>query len=218
MMAYKSNQKYRSTFGFVDLLFNLLIGFVFLFVIAFLLINPVAKTKAIDPKAEFLIKMSWPDFDHNDIDLWVRSPSGIVSFVVLDNETMHLDRDDLGNTNDSLVVDGVKLENPINSEAVSIRQSIEGEYNINIHWYLKKGTYGAAPLDEVPVKVEIIKINPYKVVANRTIILTKEGQEQTAFNFTMKENNFADDVNTNQEFWVLESINKTRNIQPPGAP
>ena len=39
--------------GFTDLLFNALLGFVVMFVIAFLLINPVAKTGAVDNKAEF---------------------------------------------------------------------------------------------------------------------------------------------------------------------
>jgi hypothetical protein len=39
--------------GFTDLLFNALLGFVVMFVLAFLLINPIAKSGAIDPKAEF---------------------------------------------------------------------------------------------------------------------------------------------------------------------
>ena len=35
--------KYKSTIGFTDMLFNILVGFAFLFIIAFLLIKPEAK-------------------------------------------------------------------------------------------------------------------------------------------------------------------------------
>lgn len=42
-------RKYSSNLAFVDLLFNLLIGFASLFVIAFLMINPIAKTGAVTP-------------------------------------------------------------------------------------------------------------------------------------------------------------------------
>ena len=38
-----SNRRQGSNLAFNDLLFNVLIGFVMLFVIAFLLINPIAK-------------------------------------------------------------------------------------------------------------------------------------------------------------------------------
>ena len=46
-----SDPRYRSSFGFIDLLFNLLVGFVFLFMLAFMLINPVAKKETIKQKA-----------------------------------------------------------------------------------------------------------------------------------------------------------------------
>lgn len=40
--------------GFTDLLFNALLGFVVMFVIAFLLTNPIAKIGAVDNKADLL--------------------------------------------------------------------------------------------------------------------------------------------------------------------
>ena len=49
-----SDPRYRSSFGFIDLLFNMLIGFVFLFMLAFLLINPVAKKETISLKQSTL--------------------------------------------------------------------------------------------------------------------------------------------------------------------
>ena len=47
--------KYKSGIGFTDLLFNLVIGFVYLFVIAFILINPIAKKGDVIKKAEYMI-------------------------------------------------------------------------------------------------------------------------------------------------------------------
>ena len=60
--------RYKSTFGFVDLLFNLLVGFTFLFMLAFILINPIAKKDILEAKAEYLIVMSWNSKSTNDID------------------------------------------------------------------------------------------------------------------------------------------------------
>ena len=55
--------------SFTDLLFNALLTFTFLFLISLLLINPPAKSGIIDPKAEFLITVSWEDGSANDLSL-----------------------------------------------------------------------------------------------------------------------------------------------------
>ena len=74
-------RKYSTNLGFVDLLFNLLVGFCSLLLIAFLLINPIADEGKIDPRSEFLIVATWPDNSVMDIDLWVKGPDGsVVSF------------------------------------------------------------------------------------------------------------------------------------------
>ena len=75
--------RYKSTFGFIDLLFNLLVGFTFLFMLAFILINPVAKKETLDPKAEYLIIMTWEDYSSSDIDLWIKDISPIYKNVEL---------------------------------------------------------------------------------------------------------------------------------------
>ena len=49
-----NNEKYKSTIGFTDLLFNILVGFAFLFIIAFLLINPEQKNEDFERRAEFV--------------------------------------------------------------------------------------------------------------------------------------------------------------------
>jgi hypothetical protein len=61
---------------FYDLLFNTLLIFVLLFAVALLAMNPKAKTGVIDAKAEFIITVTWPDLNPNDIDTWVQDPGG----------------------------------------------------------------------------------------------------------------------------------------------
>ena len=96
--------KYKSTVGFTDLLFNLLVGFVFLFIIAFILINPITKKADVPKKAEYMIVMEWPTEVADDIDLWVKDPEGnTVSFVKKENGYMNLEKDDLGHSNDMTV-------------------------------------------------------------------------------------------------------------------
>ena len=63
-------KSYNSNLAFIDLLFNLILGFVFLFIVSFILINEPTKKEGIEQKAEFMIIMNW-DSDHNkDIDLF----------------------------------------------------------------------------------------------------------------------------------------------------
>ena len=67
----QSHDKYKSTIGFIDILFNILVGFAFLFIVAFLLIKPEAKREDFDRKAEFIIVMEWDSERQDDIDLYV---------------------------------------------------------------------------------------------------------------------------------------------------
>jgi hypothetical protein len=166
--------------GFTDLLFNALLGFVVMFLLAYLLINPVARSGAIDPKAEFLITLSWPDGSEADVDLYVEDPAGgLVWFRSRETGLMHLDRDDLGRANDVLRVGGRTIVNRLNQETVSIRGIVAGEYVVNVHLYRAD----AAP---VPVTVKVEKLNPRVVlVFYGTIELDRQGQEATATRFTI---------------------------------
>ena len=56
-----SKRRLGSGLAFNDLLFNVLIGFVMLFVIAFLMINPIAKKADIPVKAEFIVVLEWDE-------------------------------------------------------------------------------------------------------------------------------------------------------------
>ena len=176
---------------FTDLLFNALLGFVFMFLIAFMLINPISDTGKVDPKAEVLITVTWPDQHPDDIDLYVEDPNGgVVWYHVKEAGLMHLDRDDRGNYRDTITVDGQKINNPLNQETVTLRGIIPGEFVINIHHYLANGT------EDVPVEVKVEKLNPeVTLVFYTTLQLDHKGQELTAARFTMDEDGQISDVN-----------------------
>ena len=92
-------RKYSSNLAFVDLLFNLLVGFTCLFVIAFLLINPIAKSGVVDPPIVLMIEMTWEDTSDTDIDLYLRGPDGaIIYYASRDNGYATLKRDDHAST------------------------------------------------------------------------------------------------------------------------
>ena len=177
--------------AFTDLLFNALLGFVVMFVLAFLLINPIAKSGAIDPKAEFLITLSWPDGRREDVDLYVEDPAGrLVWFRSREAGLMHLDRDDLGERNDVIEVAGRRVLNPLNQEIVSIRGILPGEYVVNLHLYRADGD------QSVPATVKIEKLNPQvQLVFYGPLTLTEQGDEQTAARFSLGADGRVRDLN-----------------------
>ena len=167
---------------FYDMLFNMLIAFVFCFLIALMVMNPKAlKNGDIPSKAEFIVTLSWPDMNPNDLDAWVQDPEGkVVWFRAREAGLMHLDRDDRGMTNDVIVVNGKEIVNPLNQEVVTVRGIEPGEYTVNVHYYDSKD--GQA----VDANVSVIKVNPRaEVVFYGTVTLARKGDEVTAVRFTV---------------------------------
>ena len=177
--------------GFTDLLFNALLGFVVMFVLAFLLINPIARTGAVDPKAEFLITLTWPDGRGEDVDLYVADPAAnLVWFRQREAGLMHLDRDDLGQRNDFVEIAGRRIANPLNQETVSIRGIVPGEFVVNVHLYRE---HGAGP---VPATVKVEKLNPkVELVFYGSVTLEQRGDERTAVRFAVAPDGRVRDVN-----------------------
>jgi hypothetical protein len=179
-----SPDKYKSTLAFVDLLFNILLGFVFLFIIAFMLINPIAKRADIEQPAEYMITMTWPDENLNDVDLWVKDPVGnTVYFMQRESGLMSLDRDDLGTVNDFVEVNGQRIEVQLNREVVTLRGIVAGRYLVSAHYYSHKSEHD----ETFPVTVEVVKIRPYRLVYKQTMILDKQGQVKDFNQFTIHE-------------------------------
>jgi uncharacterized membrane protein len=199
-----SPAKYKSSLAFTDLLFNILVGFVFLFVVAFLLINPRAKTGDIVVPAQFLITLTWPDLTAHDMDLWVQDPTGnSVGFTRKDQGIMNLDRDDLGRANDQISVDGQNLTVNLNQEVVSLRGTVPGEYLVSVHWYRKSFSDNEEE-KPVPATVVVTRINPYAVIYKQTIVFRAEGEMHNYYAFTVDQfNNVSNIRQTDQSAVVI---------------
>ena len=183
-----NNEKFKSTIGFTDLLFNILVGFAFLFIIAFLLIKPEAKKEDFERRAEFVVVMEWDNDASGDIDLYVEDPTNKqVSFRYHNHNYMHLDKDDLGAMNDTVVnADGSISTVKINREVVTIRGIIKGEYTINAHYYSLRSYDKVNPKKPVvTVKVELHKVNPYSIMWVGEKEFNHRGQEETFLRFRL---------------------------------
>ena len=182
--------KYKSSIGFTDLLFNLVIGFVYLFVIAFILINPVAKKSDVIKKAEYLVVIEWNHEYNDDIDLWVQDPAGnIVSFLQKSKGLMHLEKDDLGHSNDTYTLKNKeKKVLHLNREVATLRGTLEGEYQVMAHVYNRKFTMvnGKAHQD-LPgiIEVTIVKVNPYIETYFARVPYIETAQNISLVNFTI---------------------------------
>ena len=185
-----SNQQGQD--AFTDLLFNALLGFVFMFAMAFMMISNPEKSGNIDSKAEMLITIRWPDNHPDDVDAVVEDPRGeLVWYYNRDSGLMHLDRDDRGLFADQIEISGATVRNPLNQETVTVRGIQAGEYVVNLLHF--KANYNE-PLD-VSVKAE--KLNPsVSVIYYGEHQLNGSGDEKTAIRFTLDtEGNL---LNTNQ--------------------
>ena len=194
------SQRSSSNVGFTDLLFNLLIGITFLFILAFILIKPSEQAKKIESKAEFIVALEWPDHHNSDIDLWVQDPAGAkIGFSSQEKNVTSLERDDLGSATDTHKDrQGNTVYNPVNREITTVRGIHPGEWVVNVHYYgsrpIPKGhisgvvTDPTLPRTKIPaeVTVKIIKLNPqYKTLMTKTIMLTFQGEERTMARFVI---------------------------------
>ncbi len=190
-MKHRLLQQVNDQDVFTDLLFNILLGFAFMFAIAFMMMSTPEKTGDIESKAEMLITIRWADQHPDDVDALVEDPrGGLVWYRNRDSGLMHLDRDDRGVFADQITVNGIKVNNPINQETVTVRAAQAGEYVVNLLHY--KANY-SAPL---PVSVKVEKLNPsVSLVYYDTIELSGSGDEQTALRFTLDASGEVTDVN-----------------------
>jgi hypothetical protein len=178
---------------FYDMLFNMLIAFVFCFIIAMLAMNPKAlKIGDIPSKAEYIITVGWPDRNPNDIDTWVQDPGGnLVWFRAREAGLMYLDRDDRGDANDAILINGQRIQSPFRQEVVTVRGIVPGEFTVNVQYYQSR--------DGLPVEVNvsIIKVNPRaEVVFYGQLRLARQGDEATAARFTILPDGKVANVNT----------------------
>lgn len=179
----KSTQHSRGpqTDIFTDLLFNILIGIMVLFFIALIFISPEKTKGKIDLDAQYLITVTWPDNNPDDIDTWVQEPGGEIAwFKNKSAGLLHIDRDDRGLKDDTLQINGETVQNPLNQEITTLRGVVPGEYTVNVHYY------ESATKQPVEVSVRVAKVNPvFQIVYYGKLTLGQKGEESTAVRFTI---------------------------------
>ena len=166
---------------FVDLLFNTLLGFVLLFFLAIIFLSPTEDPGKIDLDAQYIITVTWPDNNPDDVDTWIEDPKGNVTwFRNRSAGLVHLDRDDRGLLNDVIEIDGREVVNPLNQEVAAIRGIVPGEYTVNLHYY------ETATDQPVEAAVRVAKVNPvYRIIYYGKLTLPEKGVEKTAVRFTL---------------------------------
>lgn len=188
------NKKFDFRTAYIDLLINLLTGTVVLFVLTTLLIAPITKnSEGIKKNADYVITLEWPLDIDCDVDLWVRDPqNNIVSYKFTEAGLMYFERDDMGKRRSVYELDGKEIIiDPDNKEFVTLRGVFPGEYVVNVHSYSCLGTNQKNALEpgmirEIPLVIEIIKINPtFVVIKHVEMELDSVWQEKTVIRFVM---------------------------------
>ena len=138
--------------------------------------KPTETTAGTPLVGTMLVEILWADKIDVDIDLWVQAPGDkIIGYSNKGGVIFNLLRDDLGRPGDTL---------DLNYEVAYTRGLPEGEYVINVHLYRLNAV--TLPLD---VKAKITVQDPQtklsREIAQKTITLTKPGQELTVFRFRM---------------------------------
>ncbi|MCZ6616534.1 MAG: hypothetical protein O7E57_00270 [Gammaproteobacteria bacterium] len=205
-MRHNYYRQTESTDAFTDLLFNALLGFVFMFVAAFSLMGDPTKSGNVESKAEVLITVRWADRHPDDVDTLVEDPQGnLVWYHNRDTGLMHLDRDDRGLFQDRVMLDGVEVSNPINQETVTLRALKPGEYVVNVLHY--QSNY-KKPL---PVSIKVEKLNPsVSLVYYGIRELTGVGNEQTAVRFTIGANGEVTGTNELRKPLLVKAVNSKK--------
>lgn len=178
---------------FVDLMMSTLVVITALLMAS----NAVEKNKKVIEEAglategKYAIVMDWPSDSEDDVDLYVRDPRGNVAFFQgRDVGLMHLEHDDRGVRGDRLTANGTTVAVDKNEERTVIRGIIPGEYTVNVHMFSKHSR------GDVPVTVRLVKLKGMDAdVVVRTRVLSRNGQQATAFRFTLHEDGSVSDIN-----------------------
>jgi hypothetical protein len=205
--------KYATHFAWIDTLMNILLAFMGLYAVAFIMTAVNKKQQEMQASAPmkgvFLITATWePDHD-DDVDLWVEDPEGhTVGYNRREDGLMHLDRDDLGFSSDTVETQFGPVTVKDNRELVTIRGITPGEFTVNVHMYRKT--------DPKPthVRVTLEKLQPYSIVTAKEVILTVAGDEVTSFRFTLNSKGEVTEINQLQKKFASNAARG----QPPGQP
>ena len=201
-------RSYTSNLVFIDFLFNLLIGFVVLFIMAFINVNPPDDDGVIKPPTKMLIELTWGDESSDDIDLYLLTPYAEQPVFYQNKESglAVLERDDLGTSNDTYMVNGVYRTIKSNHEVISLNDLPDGEYWVNVHNY----EFNGQPEENIQLKITMI--NPYSIVSTITLDPLSPREEVTALSFQIS-NGVVVDQNTTIQRSLRDDLNNNINTE-----
>lgn len=163
----------------------------------------------VDPKVEFMIEIEWNNKSNDDVDLFLKTPlNEIIFFKNKSINVYNLERDDTGQISDSILQpDGSYVPVYVNYEVITMRGFYPGLYRANILMYSKRD------IEPTEVTIRFRKMNPYKVIIERKIILSSKSEEKTAVNFMIDADGHVKHFDYN-----YESITKDLNLEVSGSP
>ena len=145
-----------------------------------------AKVDGVKPKAEFLITADWPVALDSDVDLWLVGPEKKpVFYEAREAGCVSLDRDSLGySTSQITLADGSMAQSESNKETATIRCIAPGHYDIGVNLYSDRELAKGAK--EIPVRVEIIGLNPQvTTLFAGNVVLDRVGQTINVVSFDL---------------------------------
>lgn len=207
-MARKNKQPFQASLN--DITMNMALIFGVLFIIAFLMIqsknNDVSKIDSVDT---FLVTMNWIEATNFDMDIHVRNPEGeIINYYNEDKPWGTLERDDLGNSNDTQYVDNLPILFNYNREVVHLRNMIDGRYTVNVHFYANKEVADRKTFPQ-SIEVEFLQLEPeYKIVYKKKLTIElAEKEEYTVFSFDYVKGTSMTNVDTIEQVpFVVEEL------------
>ena len=123
-------QKYSSMWAMLDIIFVFLLAVLFQYIVVLSILKTEESPPSLVDRNQYVIKMEWPPGMSVDMDLWVLDPTGsIVGYSRKEGNGVHLQRDDLGDSNDTVTLtDGSVKRSPLNEEVINIREFIPVSY------------------------------------------------------------------------------------------
>jgi len=161
------------------------------------------------------VTATWASNSNDDVDLYVRDPSGNVCFFANTNLAgMHLEHDDLGTVTSGTVTlaNGRKIVTGFNGERTVISTVVPGEYTVNVHLYRQ-----ANASHPVPVTVQFWQLQGNdRVLLSRTVVLAHEGDEKTIWRVTLDAQGRLRSTNTRPAYLVFSAAIPTISPSPSG--
>ncbi len=172
---FEGDQGHETVFR--DVIFLALAGFVAVVLLLLPHLHPPKEAEAaIRSPGNVIVEIRWPDDIDADIDLWVEAPGDTpVGYSNKGGTIFNLLRDDLGRRGDST---------ELNYEISYSRGVPAGEYTVNVHLYRNSGGYVSIPVT-ISVSVKAKSNESARRVLTTELLLENEGEERTAFRFSL---------------------------------